>query len=464
MMTVTSIVTSTVTFADYAAARRYLDTFIPTPTTPNPPDRAHARSQALMAHLGDPQNRVPVIHLAGTSGKGSTATLLAALLQAHGLRVGLGLSPHVRTLLERVQVDRVPISEPEFCRVLGEIAPAIEATRQGSWGAPTFFEIIIALSYTHFAQGSTDVVVMETGLGGRYDATNTVANPDKIAVITPIDFDHTEFLGNTLVQIAGEKAAIIHPHNAVFTLPQAPAVTQVLEAVCQAQQAHLTTVDPAAMLHHVVLSPDSTRFDLMLDPQQPTTATVHDVRLPLPGAYQTMNVGLATAVARAFLQRLGRDLDGDRLREAFASVTLPGRMERRTWRGRGLILDGAHNPQKMQALCTTLATLYPDQRLDFVVALKQDKDYAAVLRQLLPLARRIILTRFTHPDQGMPLAAAAPEKLAAVLADLDFHAVTIAPDVATALTGATHEPNESPLIVTGSLYLLAEVYPVIEAE
>lgn len=451
--------------ADYAAARRYLEPFAHSMGLATSPQAALQRAKALMALLGNPQNTIPVIHLAGTSGKGSTATILAALLQAHELGVGLGLSPHVRHLLERIQTNGAPVDEGEFCRVLSAMVPVITATQNSEWGAPSFFEILIALSYKLFAERPLDVVVMETGLGGRHDATNTVTSADKIALFTHIGYDHVDILGNTLSKIAYQKAGIIQPHNRVLTLLQPPDAQAVIEAECASQEARLTIFDPARALRNVRLFPTRVTFDLIL----PGHAPLCDLHLSLAGAHQAENASLAIAAAQLFLNDSGRGLNEAAIRHALAHITLPGRMEQRVWGNAQFIIDGAHNPQKIHALCTALVALYPHQRFVFVVALKQGKEQGAIFAQLAPIAAHIVLTRFENQDQGMPLAATDPHELAASIAANGDVPVSVEPDVAEALARAVsvahtlgNEDQPLPIVVTGSLYLLAQVYEVLD--
>ena len=448
--------------ADYAAARRYLEPFAHSTGLAASPHAALQRAKSLMTRLGNPQNAVPVIHLAGTSGKGSTATILAALLQAHGLHVGLGLSPHVRHLLERIQTDGAPVDEGEFCRVLSEMLPVIRAMQDSEWGRPSFFEILIALSYKLFAQRPVEAVVMETGLGGRHDATNTVTSADKIALFTHIDYDHVDILGNTLSKIAHQKAGIIQPHNRVLTHLQPPDAQAVIEAECASQEARLTVFDPTVALSSVRLFPSHVTFDLTL----PAHAPLHNLHLSLAGAHQAENASLAIAAAQLFLNGSGRALNEAAIRHALTHITLPGRMEQRVWRDTQIIIDGAHNPQKIHALCTALVALYPDQRFVFVVALKQGKEQGAIFAQLVPLAAHIVLTRFDNQDQGMPLAATDPHELAASVAAHGDVPVSVEPDVAEALARAVSVAQAAdpplPVVVTGSLYLLAQIYEVLD--
>lgn len=449
------------TFHDYSAALRFLDDYIPAPGVRVAPAYALARTQALMARLGDPQDALPVIHLAGTSGKGSTAAILASILKAHGLHVGVGTSPHLRHLRERISFDATPVDEAAFCNGLGEIAPAVLDLATRNWGPPTFFEILIALSYWLFARRPVDVVVMETGLGGRYDATNTVTRADKIAVLTPLGLDHTEFLGNTLSKIAAAKAGIIRPGNAVFSAPHPPVAAALIRATCRKQAAELTIFNPDTMLHNVRLTQAGVGFELDLGAQEDV---LRDLWLPTPGLHQAANAGLAALATNRFLQRRGQAISPLAVAQGLAATQLPGRMEQRTLQGRTVILDGAHNPQKMQALCTTLAALYPGARFPVVIALKQDKSAHAILSYLQPLTARLLCTRFTATDQGMPLAAVAPEEITAVAATLGFDDVQTYPAPDVALAAALAIPGDTPVIVTGSIYLLAQLYPLLEPE
>jgi dihydrofolate synthase/folylpolyglutamate synthase len=464
------------TFATYADARQYLEPFVQITGLATTPHAALQRAKKLIALLGNPQDSVPVIHLAGTSGKGSTATILAALLHAHGLCVGLGLSPHVRHLLERIQIDGAPIAEAEFCRVLGEMVPTIATLQGGEWGAPSFFEILIALSYTLFAHAGVDVVVMETGLGGRYDATNTVTRHDKIALFTPIGYDHVEILGNTLAKIASQKAGIIGPHNRVLTPRQPTEAQEVIQNESEAQGATITVFDPEQAIHNLQLRSDSLTFDLHL-PAAP--APMRALHLSLAGAHQAQNAALAVAAAQLFLHGRGRGLDESAVRHALAHIALPGRMEQRTWRGAQIILDGAHNPQKIKALCAALAALYPDRRFIFVVALKAGKEHRAIFAQLMPLAAEFYLTQFDNRDQGMPLQATPADELTTYLpqeifesgagnCEVPIHVVLRAADALRRAVESANARRESaaplPVVVTGSLYLLAEIYAVLDEE
>lgn len=469
--------TDTIHLPDYAAARRYLEQYVPGPGQFTPPDTALARTVALMDALDNPQEACPVIHLAGTSGKGSTATILETILRTHGLRTGLGLSPHVRSLTERIQLDGAPIDPAHFTAAVNAMQPAIDQVSAGEYGAPSFFEITIALSYLVFAGRvpatasqtlPVDVVIMETGLGGRTDATNVIRQRDKLALFTPIDLDHTELLGDSVTQIAREKAGIIQPGNTVISTHQHAAAQAVLEEVCQQQAATLHWFDPATQIQHVRPAATQVTFDLVW-PDEATTdhAPWRDLTLSLGGAHQAANAGLALAAARRFLADRGRALDAATVRAALQTVTMPGRMDLQQVAGQPVLLDGAHNPQKMHALITALAAAYPTEQFCFIVALKRGKDLDAILRQLLPHAAHIVVTHFDNRDQGMLVQAAPPAAVADHLTTLGFAEFEVAANpndaLQRALSWAAAHPSPAPIVITGSLYLLAEAYAAVEA-
>lgn len=458
---------------DYTAARRYLEQYVPGPDQFTPPDTALARTVALLGALDNPQEACPVIHLAGTSGKGSTATILDALLRAHGLYTGLGLSPHVRSLAERIQLDGTPIDPARFTAAVNALLPAIDHVSAGAFGPPSFFEISIALSYMVFAgriSGSipADAVIMETGLGGRTDATNVVRRRDKLALFTPIDLDHTELLGDSVTQIAREKAGIIQPGNMVISIHQDAAAQAVLEEACHRQAASLRWFDPAIQLRHVRPDVAQVSFDMHWpDPTGNEQVTWCDLTLSLGGAHQAANAGLALVAARHFLTARGMSLDEANVRAALSKVTMPGRMDLAQVAGRPILLDGAHNPQKMQALVAALTAAYPDERFCFIIALKHGKDLDAVLRQLLPHAAYIVVTQFDNRDQGMLVQAAAPKTIAEHLTSLGYADFEVADDMDAALARAlrwtTDHAATTPIVITGSLYLLAEAYTSVAA-
>lgn len=290
----------------------------------------------LMALLGDPQQQVPVIHITGSNGKGTVATLVTALLRAHGLTVGTYTSPHLSRVNERIARDGEPISDVDLAEVLTGIA-AIEPLLETS---PTWFEIMTAAAFRYFAEAPVDVAVVEVGLLGRHDATNVVDGA--VVVVTSVQGDHTDFAPGWELKIAGEKAGIISPDSVAVLGAIDPELVGVFEAEGPRQLVRLgvdfTPVDDRVAIggHLVELQGLEGRYT--------------DLFVPLHGTHQVDNAAIAVAAVEAFFER---ELDGDVLAEAFASMKLPGRFEV-LGHGPLLVLDGAHNPDAIEAAAATL--------------------------------------------------------------------------------------------------------------
>ncbi|HET6924268.1 MAG TPA: Mur ligase family protein, partial [Candidatus Saccharimonadales bacterium] len=314
--------TEVTTFAEaHAALRKYYQVPLNGPYTLD-------RMYRLLAAVGNPQDTLRAIHIAGTSGKTSTAYYAAALLQQTGAKVGLTVSPHVDEVNERVQLNLTPLPEAQFCAELTEFLALVEASDI----TPSYFECMIAFAYWEFARQQVDYAVVEVGLGGLLDGTNTIQRDDKVCVIADIGFDHTEVLGDTLEAIAAQKAGIIQPHNAVFVHPQDEAVMAVFQEACHAKVAELTVV------------PDTLPFDSLYLP-----------------SFQRRNLSLALAAVKYVLQRDGRNPLDDGQIETAARTHIPARMETVKSGGRTFILDGAHNAQKLATLFDDVERRFPGQ-------------------------------------------------------------------------------------------------------
>ncbi|HSH31378.1 MAG TPA: Mur ligase family protein [Candidatus Saccharimonadales bacterium] len=414
------------------------------------------RSRYFFNLLGNPQDSFRSIHIAGTSGKSSTAYMTAALLQATGLSVGLTLSPHVHDVRERMLIDGNYISESELCDYLNALLPVLEKMRQTKYGLPSYFEINLALAWLSFRQHGIDYAVVETGLGGRLDSTNTITRPDKLAVLTAIGYDHTQILGSTLEAIAGEKAGIIQPHNHVIALRQSPEINQVLGAAAAQRQAELELIEPDSHLKNTQSEVGLTGFDLDMNLWQWL-----NLQLSTSGGHQLANAVMALRAVQYVAERDGFKLSKAQARSALGELIIPARFEIRRTGNKLIVLDGAHNPQKMAALGQALRELFPNQKLTFLVALKQDKDSRQTLRVIVPLSNRIILSSFVSDDQDLIHQSAQPEQLARDLAALKFTACEVVPDPAQALAAAL-DKTEHILVITGSFYLIGQLYPELD--
>ncbi len=378
------------------------------------------RMPPFMHHIGNPEKKLEIIHVAGTSGKTSTAYYMASLLKAAGASVGLTVSPHVDTVAERVQLNLEPLSEAKFCEALSEFLMLIENFEP----LPTYFELLVGFAYWCFAREGVDYMVVETGLGGLHDSTNVADREDKICIITDIGYDHVRVLGNTLPEIARQKAGIIHAKNQVFIHTQQPEIIEVFERTCHEKGATLHIVD------------------------EPFEAE----DLPL---FQQRNWSLACSTYDYLAQRDGlKVLQADELARA-RSIRVPGRMDTRQIGDKTVIMDGAHNQQKMRAFVESFQAQYPGQQAAVLLGLKQDKDYPGVIDELVPITQELILTTFAAA-QDLPVRSIDPETIAAYCRSKGYNRIRVMPDHQQAYA-ALSEASSKLLIITGSFYLLSQI-------
>jgi dihydrofolate synthase/folylpolyglutamate synthase len=383
------------------------------------------RMQALLHTLGNPEHDLTIIHVAGTNGKGSTCAMIAASCQAAGIRTGLFTSPHLISPTERIRIDGADISEERFAELFEIVHEAAEAmVEAGDIDAhPSYFETVTAMAFLAF-QGATDTVVLEVGLGGRLDATNVVM--PKLTVITPIDYDHEAFLGNTLSSIAGEKAGILKPAIPLVLAPQRQEADQVIRK--RAKELACPVI--AAMEHpadHVELTPYGSHF----------TFEGHAFSCPLPGEHQVENAITAILACKKFGVSL------EHVREGVAHTRWPGRLEL-IQRSPDFMLDGAHNPGGARALATYIEKFCAGRPVWLVYGVMRDKAIEEVTGLLFPLASKLILTA---PDFARALR---PEAIAEMAHHPD--AIT-APNLAAAIAMARKAPVEAVVFFTGSLFV-----------
>jgi dihydrofolate synthase/folylpolyglutamate synthase len=408
------------------------------------------RARALFAALGDPQERFPAVHVAGTAGKGSVSAFVASLLRAHGFRVGAHLSPHAYCLLERFQMDGRSAPAELVDAELRRIRPAVEAVELAGHGRPSFFEVTNAIAFGLFA-GRVDHGVIETGVGGLLDSTNTISRADKLAVITPIGLDHQELLGTTVAGIARQKAGILPVGGrAVAARPRRAEVADVLTAEAARRGCDLRWVDSGPAVQ-VRTGPTGT--EILLGGSPP-------LRLGLTGRHQAGNARLALSAVEAIAARDGWALDADAVRSGLRSATLPGRFERRLIGGRTTVLDGAHNPMKLAALVATLQEVHPGARLPWVLALKQGKDLHAALEVIAPVATLVVATQFATEDGDHPAGTSVPAaRIATAARDLGLEAVVEEKPACAVTRASRHADADLPVVISGSFHLLAAVRP-----
>jgi len=360
----------------------------------------------LLQRIGNPQHSLRFLHIAGTNGKGSVAAMCHSVLSAAGYRTGLYTSPHLVSFCERIQINGQPIPETDLARLVSELGPILATLSHPA----TLFECATAMALRYFAEQQAEVIVWETGLGGRLDATNVVT--PLVSVITNVGYDHTQYLGNTLSQIAAEKAGIIKAGVPVVTAAQGDA---------------LDVVRRVAEHHHSTL----------------TVITSGVNCTPLLGAHQAINC----AVAQAALRASGIPITEEQMLRGLAQTRWPGRFDV-IRREPLLILDGAHNPPGAEALAATVREHCAGRRLTLILGILRDKDYPAICRILAPLAARILCVPVPN------VRSATAEQIAAACAPA---VAEVCPDLAVALRKSEGED----VLITGSLFLVGEALALL---
>ncbi|MBQ1033561.1 folylpolyglutamate synthase/dihydrofolate synthase family protein [Micromonospora parva] len=363
------------------------------------------RIESLLDLLGSPQRAYPAIHLTGTNGKTSTARMIDSLLRAFGLHTGRYTSPHLETVRERISLDGEPVSEERFAAVYQEIKPLAELVDARSDEPLTYFDMTTALAFATFADAPVDIAVVEVGLGGAEDATNVLQAG--VCVITPIGLDHTEWLGDTLQDIALAKAGIIHPGATVIAAAQEEEAAGPLLERCAEVGATIAREggEFGVLGRAVAVGGQVLRL-------QGLGGVYDDVFIPLHGAHQAQNAAVALAAVEAFLGAgARRQLDIEAVREGFASTSSPGRLER-VRNAPTVLLDGAHNPHGMKATVTALQEEFAFSKLVAVLGVLADKDAEGLLELLEPVVDQVVVTRNSSP-RAMPT-----EQLAALAAEI----------------------------------------------
>jgi dihydrofolate synthase / folylpolyglutamate synthase len=418
-------------------------------------DLAHMR--VLLEALEHPEQRFPAVLVAGTNGKGSTAATLASILQASGYKTGLYTSPHLVRINERIRMNGSPIGDDDFALihdVVDRTAERLITEAELPWH-PSFFEMLTAIAFEYFAREKVEIAVLEVGMGGRLDATNVVE--PRVSVITDISLDHQKFLGDTLFEIAREKAGIIRPNGVVVTLPQTPAANDVigntiLDLGAQAISA-VPFVPPVAPNSSQYLVPSAqekagyvSRYRLRVLGREITVET------PLVGRHQLRNIALAIATAEELAHQEFARITAATIESGIRETRWPGRFQvlPATAERPEIVLDVAHNPAGAWALRSTLSATYEERPIVFVFGAMRDKAIGEIAEILFPLADRVIATHVENPRAADPSEIREASKRVSVEIDE-------APDLTSALAKASVAAGTRGLVVvTGSIYIVGE--------
>ncbi|MBV8066806.1 MAG: bifunctional folylpolyglutamate synthase/dihydrofolate synthase [Candidatus Eremiobacteraeota bacterium] len=424
---------------DFEAAQRYLLGTIDEAVSRRTSYKLD-RMRALLRALGDPHRRYSTVHVGGTSGKSSTATMIASVLQAAGHRTGLHTKPHLHSMIERARVDGRSISRGDFAALLESMMPAIERTA-ADYGRPTYYETLLALAFAYFAARCVEIAVVEVGIGGRLDGTNVIE--PLVAAITSVGYDHTEVLGSTLEAIALEKAGIAK-RGVPLVIATVPAAAQ------RAIERYAAQV--GAPVIHVA---DVVRIELedAAHPLQQTLAVksapgFYRITLPALGVFQRANAATAIAV----LERLGAELrpSVEQLARGFAAIEIPGRMELIA-RNPAVVFDIAHNAEKAESLVASLRERFADRRIHYVVAIGETKDARRIIEILRALPSTFTFTSFSVEGRR----AISPAHLAAMAESIGAWGRAITDPIEALSVARRRAEMDDLVVVTGSTFVVA---------
>ncbi|HEY3675386.1 MAG TPA: folylpolyglutamate synthase/dihydrofolate synthase family protein [Candidatus Tumulicola sp.] len=429
-------------YPPFERARAYLLSTISESVSPRTSYKLD-RMQALLRELGDPHRAYPIVHIGGTSGKTSTSTMVASILQASARTVGLHTKPHLHSMTERARVDGVEISQERFAELFEEMQPAIERVTP-EYGQPTYYETLLALAFYYFAREAVDVAVIEVGLGGRLDGTNVVL--PELAAITSVGFDHTDILGNTIEAIAREKGGIAKPGVPLIVAATDPVALDVLAECARAVGA------PFVQVRDVV-----TTRSLPADPpwaqafEAATASQSYSIRLTLHGLFQRENAATAIAIVERLPAALRPDRDA--VQRGLSAATIAGRMEIFSDGEVTFVFDIAHNVEKASHLAESLSEMFAGRDISYVVSIGESKDAAHILERLAGAGTRAVVTRFSATGRN----AVDALELCELARSAGMRADAIEPAIDAFATARARAKSGDVIVITGSTFLVAEL-------
>lgn len=419
----------------------------------SPGDASIVRTKELLRLLGSPQNKLKVIHVAGTSGKGSTSFMISSFLVSHGFKVGLHLSPHLLDIRERTEINNKLIEEGKYIAYFEEILPFVEKMRDSTFGKLTYFELMVVFVFFVFAKEKVDYAVVEVGMGGEFDGTNVVDRSDKLAVISKIGFDHIKALGNTLSKIAHHKGMICPEKGEMISIYQTSSVETELKKIAQQKCAKLSFVQKT-FIKNIIVKEGKTQFTFKWK-----SATYKRLQIGLLGFHQAQNAALALATLFHLAARDRFTIDVQKVRDTSKNLRFKGRMDSILQNHRIILLDGAHNVQKMKALLKTVKKVYPNKKFTFILAFKRGKEYVKMIHLILPFAQKIIATTIFSDNPDFGYLSTQTEEIHHALKHIGFRTVLSARTKDEVLQLINKDKGD--IIATGSLYLISDLYSLL---
>ena len=430
-------------FKDFGSASAYLESLVPVNIKSF---FGIKRILALLNLMGNPQDSYATVHVGGTAGKGSTATIIAKILQCSGYKVGLHVSPHLEDMRERAQVNGELMTKSEFVDLVNRIKPYIErVSKQYKYGVPTYFEALLALTFQHFKDSNVEIAVIEVGLGGTLDGTNVIE--PKVAILTNVGLEHTEVLGNTVEEIARDKAGIFKKGADIVSGVTQPSVVKIVDNKARKLHCDLLLIGRDIRYNILDIGLSGTVFNLEV-----MGLSFKGLTTSLLGEHQVINAALAISAVLK-LSNKGFNVKESDIRSALLGLEVPGRFEI-IGKNPTVVLDCAHNPTKTRALVTALKEYYPKKDIYVVFAVKKDKNVKLMLKQLSHIARAFYFTRFSSfTDFGIRMAR-EPRNIPQV-PNIKCMKIT---DPRKAYTRAMTDAGKNGIIcITGSMYLVGEL-------
>ncbi|MEK7605673.1 MAG: Mur ligase family protein [Patescibacteria group bacterium] len=452
-------------FKTLKEAQEYLESFIRPTVFERVKEDSHLkdpldRMRVLLHLLGDPQKEFKSVQVSGTSGKGSTAYLLANILTKAGYKTGFATSPHLQRISERMQINMQEIPDHGLLELVHELVSVNEQMKNLPEGEPSYFELLTALAFMHFAKEKVDIAVVEVGLEGKYDATN-VLDP-LVVILTNISQDHTELLGDTEEAIAGEAFSIVRKNlqrtaPKVITGIQQQSLLKILDRQAKECDAEVKVQGRDFFFHITARTQTGVCFAFAKD-----SLIIEDLEVHLRGAYQVSNASLAISAVFA-LKEIGLDLSVENIRQGLLTASFPGRFEVISYKDKTIVLDGAHNNAKMNAFLQALSDYYPDQTKTFIIGFKKNKDIKPMLKNLFAQkGNSYIFTQFHKTGDYVRSSTMELDELKENVIALDnAQNYSFQDTVPHAFKEAISTPSDL-LVVTGSLYLVGEMRDLLD--